>query len=372
MKIPAARIYFSEQDRAQICDRIDGILKSGALTLGPIGASFEAEFAAYTGAAHAIAVNSGTSALEIVLRCWDVAGRKVVVPTNTFLATALAVWHAGAEVVFADAGDDLCADPDHIERLIDDRTAAVIVVHIGGAIPTSIERIRDLCRTRGVKLLEDAAHAHGGRLDGRHAGSFGDAAAFSFYPTKIMTSGEGGMIVTSDADLDQRARVFRDQGKAGFLGNVHTELGYNWRMSEVHAAIGLTHLARLDEFVSHRRRIAALYDRGLSDVPGVRAITYDPRVASSYYKYLALLDPGVDRARLKKRLREELDVSLSGEVYELPVHLQPVVERLQGPGAGRLPRAEELCSRHICLPVYPNMTDDEAQYVLDSLGKAMR
>lgn len=372
MKIPAARIYFSDQDRAQICDRVDGILKSGALTLGSIGTSFEAQFAAYTGIAHAIAVNSGTSALEIVLRSWDVAGRKVVVPTNTFLATALAVWHAGAEVVFADAGDDLCVDPDHVERLIDDETAAVIVVHIGGAIPTSIERIGDLCRARGIKLLEDAAHAHGGRLDGRHAGSFGDAAAFSFYPTKIMTSGEGGMIVTADPELDKRARVFRDQGKAGFLGNVHTELGYNWRMSELHAAVGLTHLARLDEFVDHRRRIAALYDEGLARLPRVRAIEYDPRVASSYYKYLALLDPGVDRAALKKRLREELDVSLSGEVYELPVHLQPVVERLQGKGAGRLPRAEELCSRHICLPVYPNMTEAEAEYVLASLGKVLR
>lgn len=371
MKIPAARVYFSEQDRAQICRRIDEVLQSGALTLGETGKSFEAAFAARTGNRHAIAVNSGTSALEIVLRCWNVAGRRVVVPTNTFLATALAVWHAGADVVFADAGDDLCLDPAAVEPLLDERTAAVIFVHIGGAVTPALEKVREVCRARGVKLLEDAAHAHGGTLGGRHAGQFGDAATFSFYPTKIMTSGEGGMIVTDDGDLDQRARVFRDQGKAGFLGNVHTELGYNWRMSEVHAAIGLTHLGRLDAFVAERRRIAALYDRGLAEVPGVTPLIYPEGVASSYYKYIALLDPAIDRAALKKRLREEMAVSLSGEVYELPVHLQPVVERMQGKGAGRLPRAEDLCRRHICLPVYPNMTDDEAGYVLESLRRAL-
>jgi perosamine synthetase len=371
MEIPAARIHFSDDDRRAILERIDGILRSGALTLGPFGASFEAEFARTVGARHAIAVNSGTSAIEIVLRCWDVAGKKVVVPTNTFLATALAVWHAGAEVVFADAADDLCVDPAAIESAIDDRTAAVIVVHIGGAVTPHVERIRDACRARGVKLLEDAAHAHGARLNGRHAGTFGDAGTFSFYPTKIMTSGEGGMIVTEDAELDGRARVFRDQGKAGFLGNVHTELGYNWRLSEVHAAIGLTHLGRLDRFVADRRRIAQLYDRGLSSIAGVEPLLYPAGVDSSYYKYIALLDPGIDRAALKKRLRADFKVSLSGEVYELPVHVQPVVERMQGPGQGRFPRAEELCRRHICLPVYPEMREAEAEYVLESLRKAV-
>ena len=371
MRVPAAKIQFNDADRQEIHGRIEEILQTGALTLGKYGKELEQRFASFTGASHCIAVNSGTSALEIVLRAWDVAGGSVVVPTNTFMATALAVWHAGADVVFADVAPDLSVDPDAVERAIDDRTRVVIVVHIGGAVSPSIERIRTLCRARGVRLLEDAAHAHGSSLGGQRAGTFGDAAGFSFYPTKIITSGEGGAITTNDGDLDARARVFRDQGKAGFFGNVHTELGYNWRMSEVHAAIGLTHLGRLEEFIAGRRRIAALYDRGLDDVPGVTALRLAPQVHSNYYKYVAFLEPGVDRPALKKRMKEEFDVGLSGEVYELPVHLQPVVEARQGPGRGRFPVSEDLCARQICLPLYPDMTEAEAQHVLTSLRKAL-
>jgi dTDP-4-amino-4,6-dideoxygalactose transaminase len=371
MNIPAARVYFSEDDRRLILERIDEVLRSGMLTLGKYGRQFEEEFARHVGTQYAIAVNSGTSALEIPLRVWGIEGNSVIVPTNTFMATALAVWHAGGDVIFADVADNLCLDADSLEQSIRDDTKVVIVVHIGGVVPPQMERIVEICRRRNLLLLEDAAHAHGSSLYGRRAGTFGDAAAFSFYPTKVMTSAEGGMIVTNDQPLYEQSQVLRDQGKAGFYGNVHTELGYNWRMSEVHAAIGLAHLSRLDDFIAERRHIAHIYDEGLRDVPHVTALELPEGVVSNYYKYVAVLDEGIDRAQIKKRLREEFTVSLSGEVYELPVHLQPVVERLQGPGQGRFPLAEDLCRRHICLPVYPTMTEAEAEYVLESLKRVL-
>lgn len=371
MNIPAARIYFSEEDRKEVLARIDESLRTGQLTLGKFGRQFEQEFAKFVGVKHAIAVNSGTSALEVPLRAWGVEGHSVVVPTNTFMATALAVWHAGGDVIFADCDETLCMDPVSLESVIRDDTKAVVFVHIGGVAPPQIERIADICRRRNLLLLEDAAHAHGSTFNSRAAGTFGQAAAFSFYPTKLMTSGEGGMIVTNDTKLDEQARVFRDQGKAGFLGNVHTEMGYNWRMSEPHAAIGITHLARLNSFIAERRRIARLYDEALADVPHIERLVVPEGSVSNYYKYVAFLEPGIDRAQLKKRLREEHSVSMSGEVYELPLHLQPVVEKMNGPGADRYPVAEDLCRRQVCLPVYPNMTNAEARYVVDSLRKVL-
>ncbi|MBI2935761.1 MAG: DegT/DnrJ/EryC1/StrS family aminotransferase, partial [Chloroflexi bacterium] len=369
MNIPAARVFFSEDDRKLILERVDEVLRSGMLTLGKFGRQFEEEFARRVNIRYAVAVNSGTSALEIPLRAWGIEGHSVIVPTNTFMATALAVWHAGGEVIFADSDESLCLDADSLERSIRPDTKAVIVVHIGGVVAPQIERIVEICRRRNLLLLEDAAHAHGSTLNEKHAGTFGDAATFSFYPTKLMTSGEGGMLVTNDQGLSERAQVFRDQGKAGFLGNVHTELGYNWRMSEVHAAIGLTHLARLDRFIQGRQRIARIYDQALMDMPHMERVVIPEGSVSNYYKYVAVLEDGIDRAGLKKRLKEKFGVSLSGEVYELPLHLQPVVEKMQGPGQGKFPLAEDLCRRHICLPVYPEMTDAEALYVVDSLRK---
>src|SRR5439155_14504813 len=158
------------------------------------------------------------------------SGKKVIVPTNTFFATPAAALHAGTKVTLVDVGKHLMMNPDQLEEAFDIDTGAVLVVHIGGYVHPEIDRIRDICSDRRVPLIEDAAHAQGSQFRGSRAGTFGEAAAFSFYPTKVMTSGEGGMITTNDRSIDKRARVFRDQGKAGFSANYHVELGYNWRM----------------------------------------------------------------------------------------------------------------------------------------------
>lgn len=348
---------------------VDQSLQSGSLTLGPHTRAFEEAFALRHDVPHAIAVSSGTSALEIIFRILDVTDREVVIPTNTFFATAAAVVHAGGIPRLADVSPEtLALSPETLEAALTPRTAVVVLVHIGGFITPEIDAIRQICDQRGIVLVEDAAHAHGASFEGRSAGSFGQAAAFSFYPTKVMTSGEGGMITTGDDQLRDEALIYRDQGKAGFLGGDHVRMGYAWRMSELHAAVGLLHLSHLDEAIATRRRVAARYDEALAGLPGCRPLSIPAASISNFYKYVVLLDPGIDRAELKRELSDRTGVALSGEVYASPLHRQPVFAHLDG---NSFPVAEDVCARHICLPVHSDMTDDEADYVVESLASVL-
>ena len=369
LRVPPAQVHFPDEDRQQILRQIDAALRNGQLTLGPIGAQLEDAFAARHGAQFAVAVNSGTSAIEIPLRCLGVEGKEVLVPANTFFATAAAVLAAGARPRFVDCDPaTLSVDPTAVEAAIGPDTAGLVVVHIAGMVAPGVRDLQQLCDEHGIFLFEDAAHAHGSSLDGQAAGTFGRAASFSFYPTKVMAGGEGGMILTDDEDLAQQARIYRDQGKAGFLTNHHTHLGYNWRMSEPHAAIALSQLGRLDEFTAHRQQVAALYDQGLDGLT-LTPVIVPANARSNFYKYVAFLPEGVDRAALKRTLREEHGVGLSGEVYELPLHRQPVF----APWAGEepLPGAEEICARHVCLPVSAVMTQDQVDLVVAALASAL-
>jgi dTDP-4-amino-4,6-dideoxygalactose transaminase len=367
--VPAARIVFSAADRAEIAGRIDDALRSGALTLGDNTREFEAEFAAAHRAAFAIAVSSGTAAIEIILRALSVTGRDVIVPANTFGATAFAVLGAGGRPVFADVDTTTFAlSVDTVKAALTPETAAVVLVHIGGYITPAIAALRQLCEERGVALVEDAAHAHGSRHAGGYAGSFGVAGAFSFYPTKVITSAEGGMIVTADERLRDEAVIYRDQGKAGFLGNLHVREGYAWRISEPHAAVGLVHLRRLPEFLAVRQHIAARYAEGLARIGGLSPLETHPDGVCNYYKYVVMPDGKWERSALKARLKERHNVSLAGEVYETPLHLQPVFERF---AAAPLPGAERVCAAHICLPLHSDMTDAEADHVLAALADVL-
>jgi dTDP-4-amino-4,6-dideoxygalactose transaminase len=371
MRVPPATVYIPEADRRAILARIDEALATGQLTLGKFGRELEERFAAYCGATYAVAVSSGTSALEIALRALGVEGKDVLVPANTFFATAAAALHAGARVRFLDCDPrTMAVSVEDLAAQIGPRTAGVIVVHIGGLVTPDIEAIRRLCAERGIWLLEDAAHAHGSTMGGRMAGTFGVAGAFSFYPTKVMTAGEGGMIVTDDERLRDEALIYRDQGKASFTQNAHTRLGSNWRMSELHAAVALSQLARLDEFIAHRQRIARVYDAALADGRlGLRPLAVPEGARCNYYKYVVYLPDGIDRAALKRLLREEYDIGLSGEVYETPLHEQPVFASYRDRS---LPGAEYLCARHICLPISAVMTEEQARFVIDALADAVR
>lgn len=367
--VPAARIEFAPEDRQWIADRIQEVLETGQLTLGRYGREFEEKFAALCGVDHAIAVNSGTSALEIALRAQGVEGRDVLVPANTFFATAAAVVHAGGRPVLMDTDlESFGTSPEEVERRLTANTVGVVVVHIGGVVSRRMPELEDLIRRRGLWLIEDAAHAHGSSFDGTAAGAFGVAGAFSFYPTKVMTSAEGGMLVTKDQRVADEARIYRDQGKASFTQNAHTRLGYNWRMSEPHAIIGLRHLERLPEMIAARQRVAAIYDEGLAGLGSLEPLAVPSGGVCNYYKYVAVLRERVDRKELKATLRERFGVSLAGEVYEAPIQHQPVFEEYAD---GPLPASEDACARHVCLPVFSSMTDDQAHQVIDALKRAL-
>jgi dTDP-4-amino-4,6-dideoxygalactose transaminase len=373
--VPPARPTFPADDRAAIAKLVEESLATGSLTLGPNTTRLEEGFAARHEVGQAIAVSSGTAALEIALRALagtgaeGLGGRSVIVPANTFFATAAAVVHAGGVPRFADIDPTTFAlSPATVEPVLDETCAGVVIVHIGGFVSPDTAALADLCRARGLFLLEDAAHAHGARFAGRPAGSIGDAGAFSFYPTKVITSGEGGIVTTADEALRDEARIYRDQGKAGFLGGDHVRMGYAWRMSELHAAVGVVQLARLDEFIAVRRRVARLYDEALAGVLGITPVLAPPGSEPNYYKYLAVLDEGIDRAALKKAMREEHAVGMSGEVYASPLHRQPIFADLP---TGPLPVSEDLCARHVCLPVHNDMTDTEAEQVIDGLRSVL-
>ena len=365
-KVPAAKIQFLPEDRAWIAARIQEVLSTGQLTLGKYGKEFEQKFAGLCGVRHAIAVNSGTSALEIILRALDVDGKDVMVPTNTFFATAAAVVHAGGNPILADMEpESLALDPADVERKLTPRAVGIVAVHIGGIVSRQMPALVDLAARKGMWLVEDAAHAHGSSLNGTAAGAFGVAAGFSFYPTKVMTSAEGGMIVTSDSRIADEARIYRDQGKASFTQNAHVRMGYNWRMSEPHAIIGLRHLLRLPGMIADRQAMARIYDEALQGFSRLNAVRTPPGGVSNYYKYMAIMKESRDRKELKALLRERYGVSLAGEVYEEPLHRQPVFAQYV---SGPLPVSEDLCARHICLPVFSGMQESEARQVIQALA----
>jgi len=370
--VPPVKPYFLEEDIEKIKINIEKILQSGMLTLHTYTKEFENQFANMCHVKHAVAVNSGTSALEIALRIMNVkAGDEVLVPTNTFSATATAVIFAGAKPKLTDINPEtLCIDMENIQKNITSKTKGVIVVHIGGLVCPEMEEIKELCQERKLFLTEDAAHAHGSSINQKPAGSLGDAGCFSFYPTKVMTTGEGGMITTDNDKIAEKARILRDQGKENFNSNIIIELGYNWRLPEISAAIGLTQLKRLPEIIKKRNEIAKYYNKELSKINGITPLKTPQNILNNYYKYIALLDDGIDREKLKEKLRTK-GVRCSGEVYWPPLHLQPIYKQLLGTKEGDFPQAEKVCKRMICLPLYAQMTMEDAKFVVEKLRETL-
>jgi dTDP-4-amino-4,6-dideoxygalactose transaminase len=361
-KIPPLKVCFPEADRREIHERIEKCLAEGQVAQGENVREFEERFAEYCGCRFALAVSSGGSALEAALCALDVRGREVLVPTNTFLATAGAVLRAGGQVKLVDIDRKTAAPSlEMLRRQAGPQTAGVIVVHIGGIVTPEIEAIRTWCDENGLWLFEDCAHAHGSELNGKRAGTSGIGGAYSFFSTKVMTSGEGGMVVTNDEGLAKKVALLRNYGKPEPWITYSTELGANWRLNELAAAVGVVQLRRLDEFISWREAIAAFYTSQLQGVDGIRLVL--PAGRSSWYKYILLLPEGVDRDAFRQAARAR-GVQFSGGVYDLPLHRQPVFEDRADYG---FPNADQFCARHICLPLYYGMTEEEAGYVVETI-----
>ncbi len=367
-RIYPTKISFSDSDRQTILTRMDECLRTGQLAAGKYVEEFERRFADYTGTPHAVAVSSGGSALEAVVRALDVRGKEVLVPTNTFYATAAAVVAAGGLVRLIDI-DPQTMSPraEAIESVIGPKTVGVIIVHIGGVISPNMPDIERLCERQKLWLLEDCAHAHGSKLGGRAAGSFGIAGTYSFCATKVITSGEGGMVVTRDDQIARSVRLLRNYGKPEPWVTYCAQFGMNWRLTEIGAIIGLTQLDRLDEYIQWRTKVALAYSQALGSLEGFRAVS--PTGRSSWYKYVILLPEYLDRETFRVHM-DNSGVCLAGGVYDIPLHRQPIASGLiaDGPFLG----ADYFCDRHVCLPLYFGMTSEDVDRVIAAVTRAWR
>lgn len=358
--IPPFQTSFSEAEISETLAATEDILRSGRLTLGLYTEKLEGVVAEATNTNQAIAVNSGSTALEIIYRSLDVEGRQVLVPSNTNFATAAAAVYAGAKVELYDNG--LYPNEDDFAERLNEDTAAAVVVHIGGYVSPNIQRIADRCEELGVPLIEDAAHAHGALQNSKAAGSFGHAGAFSFFPTKNITTGEGGMIVTSDEGLAAATRQYRDQGK-GADNATHEVWGNSWRMTEIGAALGLAQMKRLEEDTEARTRIINRY---MLELAGTALEFPDlaPGSRPSGHKCIAILPENISRIELKDALLSR-GVQLGRGVYEAPLHKQPLFKDFGENGDYKA--ADSFASRHVCLPLWRLMEDTKVSKVIDSL-----
>ena len=362
MQISNLNINFGKEQRKVILERIEECLTNGKLSQGKYVELFEKEFANMNRCKHAIAVNSGSSAIEIAMRILDVAGKEVLVPTNTFLATATAVRNAGGRVRLVDtARDSLLVNLDEIKRRRTDSTVGVVLVHIGGFITPDIFEIRSWCKSEGIWLFEDAAHAHGSEYQGVSAGTFGIAGGYSFFATKIITSGEGGILVTNNNEVANKARLYRNHGKIANWRTYSTLEGFNYRMSEITACLALTQLQNLDKIIKRRVVIANKY-LGLLKGSGIKVIK--PLGKCGWYKFVIVFSSSAIRDKVKQEL-EESGIELQGEIYAIPLHKQPIANKLGWDED--FPNADDICSRHLCLPIYPDLKERELHYVISKL-----
>ncbi len=359
MKIPVARPLVGEGEIAAVA----GVMRSGMLAQGSVVAEFESRFADYCGVTHAIGVNSGTAALHAALLAAGVGpGDSVVVPAFTFFATASSVSMCGATPLFADVDPaTFNIDPDSVGDLIRPDTRAVVGVHLFGQ-PFDVAAVRALCDDHDLVLIEDAAQAHGAEYHGKRAGSLADLACFSFYPTKNMTTGEGGMVTTDDDHLAGRVRLLINHGQSRKY--LHSAVGYNYRMTNIAAAIGLVQLDRVEGFNERRIHNARHLDRHLEGTGLVTPYTA-PGVRHVYHQYVVKLPAGypLTRDAFMSALAE--DGIGTAVHYPIPVNRQPVYQA--GSESASCPVSDDLAASVVSLPVHPSVTDEELAYICDAV-----
>ena len=364
----------TEDEIAYFQEHAGGILRSGKLVLGEYTKRFESHFADYIGIQHAIAVNSGLSALEFLLQAKQAAEKTVLVPTNTNFATVAAVLRVGGRVQYLDMDENTFAPTlgmvqQAVERGPTDSDfpiAGVLWVHIGGVISGEFPQVVDYGRANGLFVLEDAAHAHGSTHNGVRSGNLADGAAFSFFATKVLTTCEGGMITTNDDEVDMILRSLRNQGKRGMdFGGLHTDFGNSSRITELGALMGLIQLQKLNEMLERRQAayeaITEALDRSQVGYVSVRHMD-----AASHYKLMVRLPSHKRVADVKQALAAD-GVVLGGGVYEIPCHQQPVFSGICEGMSYAV--AERWCPKHICPPLTSGTTLEEARWVGEALAK---
>lgn len=366
MKIPPLKIHFSEPDIKIITSDIKKVLRSGQLSLGEMTSRFEHQFSILTKRKYAVAVNSGTTALEIMLRTKNIKDKTVLVQTNTNYATVAAILFAGGKIKLVDGG--IYPSLDDLKKEINKNIAGIIFVHIGGYLSYELNEIMTYCEKNNLFFFEDAAHAHGASLNGKPSGSFGHAAAFSFFPTKVITSGEGGMIVTDNKEDYQKMLIFRDQGKDLF-SKQNIVLGNSWRMSEFQAVVGFHQLKNLKKFVKRRNEIIEKYTKAFKHYNQITIYSGSKEMVPSGYKFIIQLPTSEICQKIKKELEKKYNIYVGGGVYDIPIHQQPVFKSMFS--KNKYPKADQFCATHLCLPIWSSMGNREVEYVIKSLKKVL-
>ncbi len=357
--IPIASPIIEEEERKAVM----GVMESGNLAQGRVVKEFEENFAEYTGTKYAVAASNGTTALHTALLAAGVGGGDEVITTPfTFIATANSILYCNARPIFADIDlKTFNVDTEEIKEKITKKTKALHIVHLYGQ-PCDMDAVMEICEDYRLKLIEDACQAHGAEYRGRKAGSFGDAACFSFYPTKNMTTGEGGMITTNSKEVAIRARLLRSHGSSERYN--HEILGYNYRMTDVAAAIGIEQLKKLDTFNEKRIENAGRLTDGLRGTKGLVLPYASGGVKHVYHQYTIRVE---NRAGLIERL-EEAGIGY-GIHYPKPVHWQKLYQRLGYEDS--LPEAEKASADVLSLPVHPGVREEDIDYIVGSIKGAV-
>lgn len=345
-------------------EAVMAVLKSRWLSMGPAVVNFERKMADYVGAKYAIAVNSGTSGLHLVVRSLQLGGGDEVITTPfSFVASANCLLFEGVRPVFVDIDPQTLNINCELIK-INKQTKCILPVHVFGH-PVNMGIILKLASQYGLSVLEDACEAIGAKYDGRLVGSESDAAVFAFYPNKQITTGEGGVIITNRTDLADQCLSMRNQGRDEWGGwYEHSRLGYNYRMDEMSAALGAAQLTRLSEILSKRAKVAQKYTARLRYIDGVAEPFVSPKIQMSWFVYVIRLDPKIDRDLV---MRELLSRGIGCRSYFQPIHLQPFYRKEFGYKPGDFPVTEAVAATTLALPFHNNLTEDEVDYVVHNL-----
>lgn len=375
--IPYGRQTIEEDDIRAVIE----VLRSEWLTTGPKIAEFEEVFTDFVGAKHAVAVNSGTAALHAAMFALGIGpGDEVIVPPMTFAATANCVVYQGGRPVFADVNPDtLLLEPQEVEARITPRTKAVITVDYAGQ-PCDYDALKEITNRHSLSLVADACHSLGARYKDRQIGSLALLNAFSFHPVKHITTGEGGMITTDDLILAERMRLFRNHGittdhhqrdaQASWFYEM-VDLGYNYRITDFQCALGISQLIKLPKWIERRREIARRYDEAFRNIPRVKPLSLRKEASHAYHLYVVRLEldgTGLNRSAVFGKLRE---AGIGVNVHYIPVHLHPFYRNRFDTHPGLCPIAEAAYEQIISLPIYPALSDEDQNYVITRVKKAL-
>ncbi len=365
MNIPLSRPDITELEIAYVTQ----VLKTPDLSLGPKLGEFEAAMAEFIGRKYAVAVNSGTSALHLIVRALGIKdGDEVITTPFSFVASANCLLFERAKPVFVDIDPvTLNIDVNRVEERITERTKAILAVDVFG-YPADWGRLEDIAAKHELKLIEDSCEAMGAEYRGRKAGTFGEAAAFAFYPNKQMTTGEGGMVLTDSSEIADLCRSMRNQGRNdGSEWLEHKRLGYNYRLSDINCALGIAQLQRIEELLGKRESVARMYNFRLEDFPEVRIPFSSPEAKRGWFVYVVVLEDRYSRDSRDTILKEMRRRGIGCGNYFPPIHLQPFYMEAFGFKKGDFPITEHVSERTIALPFYSRLTEPEVDFVVSNL-----